>query len=167
MTKLHQTAEVKTKKEESMDKDSIGALVTIADKVKKNLKVTIERGKLIQAASKVCKKYERISDEIINDDEHNELFDDLMSYFHMKVAKVEQNNIGLRKLKQHLTTQNEILQKNLKVFDHNQKVERNIWMLQISNAPLVGSLSQISHHIPQIQNTIKARQRSRNIYKMF
>lgn len=167
LTKLHNTAEVKTKKEELMDKDIIGALVTIADKVKKNLQVTIERGKLIQAASKICKKYERISDELINDGDNNDLIDDLMSNFHMKVAKVEQHNIGLRKLKQHLTTQNEILQKNLKDFDHNQKVQRNIWMLQISNAPLVGSLSQISHQIPQIQIPIKARQRCKNIHMMF
>ncbi|CAO1314890.1 unnamed protein product [Diamesa tonsa] len=169
MNKLHRTAEAKTKKEELMDKNSIGTLVTIADKIKKNLHVSIERGKFIQAASKVCKKYERISDGLIIDeriyDEDNN--DDLMNKFHMKVAKVEHHNIGLRKLKQHLSEQNEILQQKLKEFDHNQKVQRNIWMLQISNAPLVGSASQISHHIPQIQNRIKARKSSKHKQFMF
>lgn len=172
MDKLHHTAEVKIKKEELMDKDKIGALVTIADKAKKNLQVSIERGKFIQAASKVCKKYERFSDGLINDEkiydeDNNDFTDDLMNKFRMKLAKVEQHNIGLRKLKQHLKEQNEILQQKLKEFDHNQKVQRNIWMLQISNAPLVGCVNQISHHIPQIQNHIKARKWSRNKHQMF
>ncbi|CAO1372113.1 unnamed protein product [Diamesa serratosioi] len=157
MSKLHHRIEVKTKKEELMDKESIGILVTIADKVKKNLQVSFERGKLIQAASKVCKKYERmndqiINDEIINDEDHIE---DLMDNFRKKTANVEQQVIELRNLKQHLTERNTIMQKNLKEFDHNQKVQRNIWMLQISNAPLIGSASQISHHIPQIKNARK------------
>ena len=173
MIKLHQKIEDKTKKEEFMDKERIGSLVTIADKVKKNLQVSIERGKLIQAASKVCKKYKRINDEFINekvtndgisnDDDNIDLKDDFMNKFRKKLAKVELHVIGLRKLKQHLTEQNLKLQKKLEEFDHNQKVQRNIGMLRISNAPLVGSASQISHHIPQIQNSIKARKRSCNV----
>ena len=169
MEKLHRTAEAKTKKEELMDKNNIGALVTIGDKIKKNLQVSIERGKFLQAASKVCKKYERISDGLLNDeriyDEDNN--DDLMNKFHRKVANVEYHNISLRKLKQHLTKQNEILQLKLKEFDHNQKVQRNIWMLRISNAPLVGSASQISHHIPQIQKNIKTRRGLKKKHIMF
>ena len=96
MNKLHHTAEAKTKKEELMDKDNIVALVTIADKVKKNLRISIKRGKLIQAASKVCKKYERISDELMYDERvYDEDNNDLMNKFRMKLAKVEEQNIGL------------------------------------------------------------------------
>lgn len=159
MIKLMQKAQEKIKCERSFDHEKLKHLSDICDKTEKIINEKRERAKLIETATKICSKYERISDELDDFESSEDFPKTIEDKFFKKLAKVEADCIMLKNFKASILSQNKNLKIKIKETIHNIKVQQNILMLRLDPSPALGEIVQVSHQISQIKAPIKLRKR--------
>lgn len=158
LIKIMKQAEQKVQREDAMDQAKIVQLVCLGDKIKSNLKKNLKQGKTIQAAIKICSKYEKLSDKL----ESFEIASSGSSpvdAFHKKLSQVEAQCLMLRSLKSSLVAQHEKLKAEVKEKSLESAVRHNFTMLELDSSPAVGQIYQESHQIPQIKASINLQKR--------
>lgn len=161
--KLLKVGELKLQDEAILDHEKLRIVVLVSEKKKKILEKKLSYGKTILSAVKICAKFEKFNEIFelpgndTSDDDCQNSIDSFMENFMKRLAKVESDCVILRNRKSQLASANEHLDKMISLYDREFQAQENISMLQLDLSPSIGKISQISHHMSQIQMPIKIR----------
>lgn len=158
MHKILKMIEMKLKEEEKIDKEKMRNLVIIGDSSKQKVFKFLEQARRIESKIKICGKYEKLSDIFrykSSEDELSCVDDDITSQFFLKLSQVESDCVHLRNCKNQLIADQQNMRQLIDQYEHQCGLEFNYRLLKLNNSPSIGSINQVSHHMPQIKDKMK------------